>query len=105
MLDLATGLIVHSRYVEERARAAGYDGPIWRIPHPAWPVPQVASLPPVDGSPVIGCFGNLNASKRIPQLLAAFARLRESRPDARLLLVGAGRAADSPAPRRLPARA
>ena len=27
VLDLATGLIVHSRYVEERARAAGYEGP------------------------------------------------------------------------------
>ena len=37
VLDLATGLIVHSRYVEERARAAGYEGPVWRIPHPAWP--------------------------------------------------------------------
>ena len=41
VLDLATGLIVHSRYVEERARAAGYEGPIWRIPHPAWQVPAV----------------------------------------------------------------
>ena len=46
VLDLATGLIVHSHYVDDRARAAGYDGPIWRIPHPAWPVPHVA---PADG--------------------------------------------------------
>ncbi len=37
VLDLADGVIVHSRYVEARAREAGYDGPIWRIPHPAWP--------------------------------------------------------------------
>ena len=36
VLDLATGLIVHSHYVEDRARAAGYEGPVWRIPHPAW---------------------------------------------------------------------
>jgi glycosyltransferase involved in cell wall biosynthesis len=42
----------------------------------------------VDGSPVIGCFGHLNESKRIPQLLAAFARLRADHPEARLLLVG-----------------
>ena len=42
VLDLATGLIVHSRYVEERARAAGYEGPVWRIPHPAWEVPPVS---------------------------------------------------------------
>ena len=41
------------------------------------------------GRPLIGSFGNVNASKRIPQLLEAFARLRRERPDARLLLVGA----------------
>jgi len=88
VLDLATGLIVHSRYVEERARAAGYEGPVWRIPHPAWVVPPVSPAK-VEGSPLIGSFGNVNASKRIPQLLEAFARLRSERPDARLLLVGA----------------
>ena len=43
----------------------------------------------IDGSPVIGCFGHLNESKRIPELLKAFGRLRERLPDARLLLVGA----------------
>jgi glycosyltransferase involved in cell wall biosynthesis len=88
VLDLATGLIVHSHYVEERARAAGYAGPVWRIPHPAWEVPAVEPAP-LEGSPLIGSFGNVNASKRIPQLLEAFARLRRERPDARLLLVGA----------------
>ena len=35
------GLIVHSRHVHDRARAAGYDGPIWIVPHPAFPVPAV----------------------------------------------------------------
>jgi glycosyltransferase involved in cell wall biosynthesis len=84
----ATGLIVHSAFVEERARAAGFDGPVWRIPHPAWPLPAAAAAL-VDGSPVIGCFGHLNESKRIPQLLAAFARLRVAHPGVRLLLVGA----------------
>jgi glycosyltransferase involved in cell wall biosynthesis len=84
----ATGLIVHSAFVEERARAAGFEGPVWRIPHPAWPLPEVTAVP-VEGSPVIGCFGHLNESKRIPQLFAAFARLRAARPGAQLLLVGA----------------
>jgi glycosyltransferase involved in cell wall biosynthesis len=85
-----TGLIVHSRYVLGRALAAGYDGPLWRIAHPAWPDPRVEPAR-VEGSPVIGCFGNLNASKRVPQLLEAFARVRAERTEARLLLVG-GRA-------------
>ena len=88
VLDLATGLIVHSRYVEQRARAAGYEGPVWRIPHPAWEHAPVAPAQ-LEGAPLIGSFGNVNASKRIPQLLEAFARLRRERPDARLLLVGA----------------
>jgi glycosyltransferase involved in cell wall biosynthesis len=87
VLDFATGVIVHSRYVEERARAR-YGGPIWRIPHPAWPPAAVAPERP-DGDPVFGAFGNVNASKRVPQLLEAFARFRETHPTARLLLVGA----------------
>jgi len=82
------GLIVHSRYVAERAVAAGYDGRLWRIPHPAWPDPGVPAED-VAGKPVVGCFGNINASKRIPQLLEAFAALRAEHPDAKLLLVGA----------------
>jgi glycosyltransferase involved in cell wall biosynthesis len=88
VLALARGLVVHSRYVEGRARAAGYDGPIARIPHPAWPEPRVAAAQVV-GDPLIGAFGNVNQSKRVPQLLEAFARVRREHPGARLLLVGA----------------
>jgi len=84
ILQLAQTLIVHSRYVEDGARRMGFEGQVTRIPHPAW-VRDVAS---VHREPLIGCFGNVNESKRIPQLYAAFARLRERRPDARLLLVG-----------------
>lgn len=88
ILDRATGVIVHSRYVEARVREQGYEGPLWRIPHPAWPVGEVEPAP-VAGEPLIGCFGHLNESKRVPQLLRAFAELRRTRPGARLLLVGA----------------
>jgi glycosyltransferase involved in cell wall biosynthesis len=88
VLDQATGVIVHSRYVEERAREHDYDGPLWRIPHPAWPAPDVEPAR-VEGTPLFGCFGHLNESKRIPQLLGAFAEFRATHPDARLLLVGA----------------
>ena len=88
VLDLATGLIVHSRYVEERVRDHGYGGRLWRIPHPAWPSPPAAPARTAD-APVLGAFGHLNSSKRVPQLLDAFARFRTEHPDCRLLLVGA----------------
>ncbi|HZT91815.1 MAG TPA: glycosyltransferase [Gaiellaceae bacterium] len=89
VLDRAHGLIVHSRYVAERAREAGYDGRLWRIPHPAWPMHRVEPDAAVTGDPLVGCFGFLNMNKRIPQLLQAFAALRRDRSRARLLLVGA----------------
>ena len=88
VLEHATGVIVHSSYVEERVRARGYEGPVWRIPHPAWRARDVRPQRPA-GEPVFGAFGNLNDTKRIPQLLEAFARFRSSHPTARLLLVGA----------------
>ncbi len=88
VLDLATGVIVHSRYAETLVREHGYDGPLWRIPHPAWPAPEVEPAR-LEGAPLLGCFGHLNENKRVPQLLRAFAEFRRSQPDARLLLVGA----------------
>jgi glycosyltransferase involved in cell wall biosynthesis len=95
ILSRATGLLVHSRFVERRAREIGFAGPIWRVPHPTWPPPTDLAPPglPPGRLPVIGCFGNLNPTKRVPQLLQAFARLRERFPDALLVLAGA------PAPR------
>jgi glycosyltransferase involved in cell wall biosynthesis len=88
VLSLATGLVVHSQYVENLARAAGFAGRIARVAHPAWPVPEIAPAE-VRGQPLIGAFGNVNASKRVPQLLEAFARIRAEHAGARLLLVGA----------------
>ena len=88
VLDDATGLIVHSRYVHDRARATGFAKPIEVIPHPAWAVPELSPVA-VTGSPLIAAFGNLNESKRLSQLLQAFVRVRAAHPEARLLLVGA----------------
>jgi glycosyltransferase involved in cell wall biosynthesis len=87
VLSLATGLIVHSQYVERHVRERGYAGPVWRIPHPAWPRPE--TQPALVGGFVVGCFGNLNASKRVPQVLEAFAAVKEGHPDALLILGGA----------------
>ena len=89
ILSFASGVIVHSAYVERRVRQHGYAGPVWRIPLAAWPMP--IDLPdaalPADRL-VFGSFGHLNPSKRVPQLLDAFALLRERVPEALLLLVG-----------------
>jgi glycosyltransferase involved in cell wall biosynthesis len=87
VLGSATGAIAHSRYVEERIHAMRFDGPVWRIPHPAWPLPDIESAA-VEGHPLFGCFGHLNASKRIPQLLEAFKLVRRRHPGACLVLVG-----------------
>ena len=88
VLRYATGVIVHSEYVERRVREHGYAGPVWRIPHPAWPAPETAPADLPGDSFVVGCFGHLNPAKRLPQLLDAFALLRERVPEALLLLVG-----------------
>ena len=87
VLARASGVIVHSHYVEERVRGRGYEGSVWRIAHPAWPVSDV-DVAGIEGRPVFGCFGHMNASKRIPQLLDAFALVRRRHRNARLLLVG-----------------
>src|SRR5207247_9012775 len=57
------------------------------IPHPGWPIPPIEAER-VAAGPVVGCFGVVNSSKRIPELLRAFAALRTELPDATLLLVG-----------------
>ena len=87
VLEHATGLVVHSHAVAGLARAVGYDRRIWVIPHPAWPVPGIAPERRAEGL-VVGCFGVVNSSKRVPELLKAFARLRGRHPGSTLLLVG-----------------
>jgi glycosyltransferase involved in cell wall biosynthesis len=87
VLQHAVGLVVHSRYVRDLARAAGYTGPISVVPHPAWPAPDAPVERPA-ASPLVGSFGVVNASKRTSELLQAFSRVRERHADATLLLVG-----------------
>ena len=91
MLAHATGLIVHSAYVEGVCRERGFRGPIWRVPHPAWSVPEGLPQPglPAQRGPVIGCFGYLTPSKRLVELLDAFARARRELPGSLFVLAGA----------------
>jgi glycosyltransferase involved in cell wall biosynthesis len=87
VLDHATSLIVHSRYVRDLALAAGFTGPVDLVPHPAWRRPDVEPERVADAT-VFGCFGVVNASKRIPELLRAVAAVRRDHPEVTLLLVG-----------------
>lgn len=87
VIQPATGVIVHSHFAVERVRELGYEGPLWRIPMPAWPVPAAAP-PRHRDEVVVGCFGHMNTAKRIPELLDAFAKLRRRRPGTRLILGG-----------------
>ncbi len=87
VLEHATGVIGHSRTVADLARSSGFTGRVWVVPHPSWPVQELAAVRVAPGL-VLGCFGVVNASKRVPELLQATARVRESHPDVTLLLVG-----------------
>jgi glycosyltransferase involved in cell wall biosynthesis len=89
VLSEASGVIVHSAYVQRRVREYGFGGPVWRIPLAAWPMPAEmtdAGLP--QGRLIVGTFGHLNPAKRVPSFLEGFRRFRERRPDALLMLVG-----------------
>jgi glycosyltransferase involved in cell wall biosynthesis len=93
VLERADGVICHSRYVERLARKYGFDGPIWVVPMPAWPSVKVnRRLAPEGRFPIIASIGYLNAAKRLPELLAAFGRLRTRFPDALLVLAGSAAA-------------
>jgi len=52
-------------------------------------VPETEALRlPREAAVVIGCFGNLNPAKRLPQLLRAFAEVRRRHPEALLVIAG-----------------
>jgi glycosyltransferase involved in cell wall biosynthesis/SAM-dependent methyltransferase len=93
LLSRSRGAIVHSGCVETDLRAAGFAGPVVRIPHGAW-TPQTSrmdfrSLLGLDETtPLIGIFGFLKPYKRIAESLRAFRRLLRVEPLAKMILVG-----------------
>lgn len=94
ILDASRAVIVHSRFVEQQVRAAGFEKPIAVIPHGAW-LPETADrmgfrhrLGLNESTPLIGIFGFLKPYKRIRESLRAFRRLLRLIPDAKMILVG-----------------
>jgi glycosyltransferase involved in cell wall biosynthesis/SAM-dependent methyltransferase len=93
LLEASRGVIVHSRYVADQVRGAGFSGSVGVIPHGAW-IPDADRLetrlrlgldPTV---PLIGIFGFLKPYKRITESLRAFRRLLRGCPTAKMILVG-----------------
>src|SRR5437879_4581093 len=93
LLESSEALIVHSRFMQEEMRSAGFEGPIARSPHGAW-VPDIdrqayrERLGLDEKTPLVGIFGFLKPYKRIAESLRAFRRLLRVEPRAKMILVG-----------------
>jgi glycosyltransferase involved in cell wall biosynthesis len=93
ILESARGVVVHSQFMVDAVRRAGFTGPVARIPHGAW-IPEVDRMAWRDrlgldeSTPLIGAFGFLKPYKRIAESLRAFRRLLKVEPQARMILVG-----------------
>ena len=88
LLETARGVVVHSRFMRDEMRAAGFAGPMAVIPHGAW-IPEADRnayrhrLGLDETAPLVGIFGFLKPYKRIAESLRAFRRLVRLAPDAR----------------------
>ncbi len=93
LLARSRGAIVHSDYVGEELRQAGFSGPLARIPHGAW-IPETDRMAyryklGLNGStPLVGTFGFLKPYKRVAESLRAFRRLLRVEPNAKMILAG-----------------
>jgi glycosyltransferase involved in cell wall biosynthesis/SAM-dependent methyltransferase len=93
LLESATGVVVHSRFMEGEIRASGYKGPVAVIPHGAW-IPEADrnryrhKLGLEETTPLVGIFGFLKPYKRIAESLRALRRLVRLAPEVRMILVG-----------------
>ena len=93
LLESARGVVVHSRFMRDEIRAAGFAGPVAVIPHGAW-IPETDRLAwrhklgLDESTPLIGIFGFLKPYKRIAESLRAFRRVARLAPNVRMILVG-----------------
>jgi glycosyltransferase involved in cell wall biosynthesis len=95
--DRARAVVVHNPAAARLVRAHAPDATTIEIPHlfappqlpPGWEVVRMRqSLGVAAHEFLFGVFGYLRESKRLFAVLRTFQRLRESRPDARLLIAG-----------------
>ena len=93
LLAASRGVVVHSRFMREEMRVAGFAGPTAVIPHGAW-IPQADrngfrhKLGLDEATPLVGIFGYLKPYKRIAESLRAFRRLLRLVPNVKMILVG-----------------
>ncbi len=93
LLESSRGAIVHSRFMQDELRSAGFTGPVAVIPHGAW-IPQAGrnawrhKLGLDEITPLIGIFGFLKPYKRIAESLRAFRRVVRMAPNTKMILVG-----------------
>jgi glycosyltransferase involved in cell wall biosynthesis/SAM-dependent methyltransferase len=93
ILAASRGVVVHSRFMREEMRTAGFAGPTAVIPHGAW-IPQADrngfrhKLGLDEATPLVGIFGFLKPYKRIAESLRAFRRLLRLVPNVKMILVG-----------------
>jgi glycosyltransferase involved in cell wall biosynthesis/SAM-dependent methyltransferase len=93
LLAASRGVVVHSRFMRQEMRAAGFAGPTAVIPHGAW-IPQADrngfrhKLGLDEATPLVGIFGYLKPYKRITESLRAFRRLLRLVPNVKMILVG-----------------
>ncbi|MCX6630605.1 MAG: methyltransferase domain-containing protein, partial [Candidatus Solibacter sp.] len=93
LLAASRGVVVHSRFMREEMRTAGYTGPTAVIPHGAW-IPRADrnafrhKLGLDEATPLVGIFGFLKPYKRIAESLRAFRRLLRLVPNVKMILVG-----------------
>jgi glycosyltransferase involved in cell wall biosynthesis/SAM-dependent methyltransferase len=93
LLAASRGVVVHSRFMQEEMRTAGFAGPTAVIPHGAW-IPQADrngfrhKLGLDEATPLVGIFGFLKPYKRITESLRAFRRLLRLMPNVKMILVG-----------------
>jgi glycosyltransferase involved in cell wall biosynthesis/SAM-dependent methyltransferase len=93
LLEVSRGVVVHSRFMRDEMRAAGFTGQVGVIPHGAW-IPQADrnafrhKLGLDETAPLVGIFGYLKPYKRIAESLRAFRRLVRLVPNVKMILVG-----------------